>query len=274
MRPLPALLWHQVCRVATSPRWALGVLVCVGVALLGVDEVMTEARNAALSASALDVHAAVTNNLAYVGYLVLAALAFIVGDTVASDAERHYARLALARRASTTDWWLAKLGAVAAACLAMAALCLVACVLVGAARGLPVRSAPSALAVAPTEARGLGLFPPVPDGTNMWRRQACVAGYLALSSFAILACSLAVTAWWPLRSLPFAIVLVGLMADYVLVKAWSPWRVASPGLRMLEGVHRASTPDPLSFGHSIVLFAALATVAACFGGLALGRREF
>ena len=65
-------------------------------------------------------------------------------------------------------------------------------------------------------------------------RQFTVVAYLSLAFWAIGMVLVVLAARWPGLP-PAGVALVGLMADYVLVKAWEPWRAVSVGARLLEG---------------------------------------
>jgi hypothetical protein len=100
-----------------------------------------------------------------------------------------------------------------------------------------------------------------------------VAAYMAACFFSVLVVVAALTTRWPRRALPVVVVLVGLMADYVAVKSWEPWRAVSPGLRLLEGVHRPTASDPLSLGMSGALYGGLVVASVVFGLWSLKRRD-
>ena len=264
---------HQAGRVLFGPRWAAFTIAAVLVAVLAAGEVEAEVSNSGLRASALDVHAATTNNLMFVGYLLLTSLAFVAGDRVAADLETGFVRHVVLRRLPVPAWWCAHLSAVACAACAGSAMVLAVTVGVGALKGMPLGGTPSALAIAPALQHGAGLFPPIAAGVDMWARQIAVAGYVAFGWFALLATAVSVTCWFPKRTLPVTLVLLGLMADLVAVKASEHWRPASLGLRLLEGAHGRAVADALDVRVSVGLYAGLLVAAFALGLAGLRRRD-
>ncbi len=241
--------------------------------MLAGDDVAAQVANSGLAAAALDVHAAATNNLMYTGYLVLTAFVFVVGDSVVADLRSGYASLVLTRVASPVVWWLSKLCAVTVAAIGVQVVYLAACVAVGGMwRGWPITRVPSVLAAAASNAPGMVLFPPV-ESSDMLLRQALVAAYLVVAFSACTALLMSVTTRSARRSVPVTVALLGLMADYLLAKAWDPWFYVSPGLRLLEGAQTGVVSGrSLPLWSSLLYFAGMALVAAAIGSKALRRK--
>jgi hypothetical protein len=260
-------------RLASSRRPALAVVSCLAVAWLASGDVHALAVNSGLVPGALDVHAAAVNNLMYIGYLGFTAFVLTVGDTVLSDRASGFGQLIVVR-SGRPSWWLAKAFVVAAAALVMQMLLLAAATAIGAVwRGWELSSRPSGLASAGPAAGGSVLFPSVDQAADMWMRQLSVAFYLSLAFAALTLLLLVATFRARQRRLPFVLALLGLMADYVLVRAWEPWRIASPGVRLLEGAHTGiERTAALSWTTSVAYFSAM-LVAACAIGVLWARYE-
>lgn len=267
------LAWHEYARVAISRRWLLALLVCGVIAYLAADHVTAEARNVGAAATAWDVHATAVNSLMYVGYLLFTTFAFLVGDTFVADCESGYGWLAVSRLGSRLGWWAAKLTAVLLAATTLQLMLLAACLVVGSCRaGLPLSPSASQLATLPVDRHGMILFPEVAIGVHMPLRQILRAAYLALAFSALASVLIAVTVRVRHGWLPMTIGLVGLMADYVLIRAWEPARLLSPGARLLDGSH-AEAIGQLSWVGSLAFFGTLLAIAALAGGKALARAD-
>ncbi|HSK47411.1 MAG TPA: hypothetical protein VLA05_05330 [Coriobacteriia bacterium] len=241
------------------------------VAYLAVTEVAAVSANTGLKPGPLDVHAAATNNLMYVGYLLLTAFVYVMGDSLVSDRLSGYGRLVLARGIQRASRWRATMISAVVAAAFVQVVLLLWCTVIGViwTREAPV-APPSDLASAPLATRGLALFPPIGTGANMLLRQLSVAGYLTLAFSAI--CLLLVAATLKTRQ-PAAVVtcaILGLIADYVLAKAWDGWLIFSPGVRLLEGVHHNPAVRQNIPAWSGVAYFALILAASYL----MGRRQF
>lgn len=268
------LAWHESVRAATSRRWLLSMFVCCAIAYLAADHVAAEMRNTGAAATAWDVHAAAVNSLMYVGYLLFTTFAFMIGDTVAADCESGYAWVVVGRAQGRPSWWLAKLTSVVFVALLLQLLLLAACLAIGLYRvGLPLSTSASQLATLPVDRQGMMLFPEVPVGAHMPLRQLLRSLYLAFAfsglATALVSLTVRVRKGW----LPMTIALVGLMADYVLVRAWEPWQLLSPGARLLEGSHAGSVAGQLSWSGSLAFFGTLLALGALWGGKVLQRTD-
>lgn len=275
MKRQRALAVIELRRIASGRRWVTVPVTSAIVALLASADVAATAANAGQAPGALDVHAAAANNLMYVGYLLFTAVMLVVGDTVIMDRPDGFARLVIGRGTGRGSWWLGKsLAVLVVAGVANAAL-LVFCVLVGNLwRGWSATSTPSQLAIAKLETRGLMLFPPVGAHASMLARQAAIACYLTLAFWALALFILALTLKAQHAAVPVAVALFGLMADYVLAKAWEPWALIGPGARLLEATH-----SPLLGAHappmwtSVVYFSAVLAISGVAGLVAVRRLD-
>ena len=256
---MPArLVWLEVCRLARSRRWLLVGIVALFVAALASGDVAAESSNTGLRPTAVDVHATAIDNLMYVGYLAFVSFAYLAGGTPLASGDEGQIAPVRSRGVAQRVWWFATVLALALGAFCTQILLLGSCVLLGAAwRGWSVTGVASRFATAPTFRHGALFFPPVAETTDMLARQLGLVGYLALVFWALGVAVVAVSIRWP--SVPAAAVaLLGLMADYVIVKAWAPLRVMSVGARMLEGAHHFG-PEPLDWRASVALYVALLT---------------
>jgi len=247
-------------------------VVALFAAALASGDVAAESSNTGLRPTALDVHAAAIDNLMYVGYLVFVSFAYLAGGTPLAGSDEAQIIPVRARGVDQRTWWVATVLALAPAALATQVLLLGGCVLFGAGwRGWPTTSAASQFATAPTSQHGALFFPPVAGATDMLARQLALAGYLTLVFWALGVAVVAVSIRWPSVATA-AVALLGLMADYVIVKAWDPFRTMSVGARMLEGAHHYG-PRPLDWRASFALYVALLLAATAAGARALARRD-
>lgn len=266
------MTWHESQRVMVSRRWLLALLVCCAIAFLASDHVTVEMRNTGAMATGWDVHATAVNSLMYVGYLLFTTFAFVVGDTFVADCESGYGWLIIGRAKDRLDWWVAKLASVVLAAALLQLILLAVCLIVGCGRvGLSLSVSASQLATLPLDRQGMMLFPMVPAGTNMALRQISRAAYLTLAFSALAVALIALTVRVRRGWLPMTIALIGLMADYVLVRAWERWVHVSPGARLLDGSHAGWVTGQLSWFGSLVYFIALLCAATLLGGVALRR---
>lgn len=279
MSALPSLLRLEIIRLLSTRRWVIVALAGLIAAFLASDSVRIAARvgdvaELSLTASAWDVHAAAANSLMYVGYLLFTAFIFLVGDRLLVDRD-GYGQLVLARCDSRAVWWSSKVAVIVLCSVAVQALFLMSCLLVGVAReGLTIATTPSEFATFSENPNRL--FAPVALTTNMGVRQLGVSAYLALAFSAMGVALTAATARIRYASAPTALALLGLVFDFVLVKLLNPrWDIFSFGLRMLEGAHSASLMhgQALSWWSSIVYFLALGAGGAMLGGRALQQAD-
>lgn len=257
---------HETMRLVRDPRWFALAAVMVVAAVLAAGDVAAQVDNMGLGAAAFDVHAAVTNNLMYTGYLVFTAFIFLVGDSVIADVRSGYASLVLTRTSSPIIWWLSKLCAVLVAALSAQVMYLAISLVVGRSwQGLVITRTPSVLATASRDLPGAFLFPRV-ESADMLARQAGVALYLVLTFTTLASVLIALTMRVTKRSVPLTLALLGLMADYFMMKVWDGWLVVSPGLRLMEGAHAAGLADHAPpMWSSVVYFAVLLVVAIAVG---------
>jgi len=269
-------LQHETVRLFRDPRWLGFCLVALLSAVLASGEVYAESANTGLAAGAFDVHAAASNNLMYLGYLLFTAFVFVVGDTVIADVVSGYADLARTRHTNAYTWWFSKLFALVAGAFVAQALFLVLCLLVGVVfQKWTLSAVPSAMAAAPIQMRRMMLFPLVATTENMAFRQVAVACYIAIGFSALAGLLVALSVRATKRVLPVALAFLGLMADYVLVKVWDPWFVASPGVRLMEGIHARMEVggEYLPLQSSLIYIFAMFVIAAVIGAWQIRRAE-
>lgn len=257
-----------------SRRWAAVVAAGLLAAYLAAGDVGIVATNADLTPGALDVHAAAANNVMYTGYLLFTAFIFVVGDTLIADRTSGRCSYVFARGVERGAWWRAKAAGVLLAASITQLAFLASCIVVGAWHGWPLERTVSRLAGATAAERGMALFPPLSGSVDMLARQVGVAGYLTLCFSALGVAILALTLRARHSALPVTLALVALMVDYVVAKAWEPWTVVSPGMRLMEGVHAENAlMRPIPLWSSVVYFGAILAVSSFAGQWALRRQD-
>lgn len=279
MRQTVALVRMELVRLFVSRRWLAGVLIWGVVGKLAASEVGSHVRSAGLRDwSIFDAHAAMGNNMFFVGFLLLTTFVLIACDSLARDRETRFAHVVMVRAGSRWQWWVSKAVPMMLAALVFQAGVLGATLAAGVYEGGAITRAPSALALGEVNESGDAasqiLFTPAQPGTDMLLREIGTSLYLALGFAAIGMAILALTVRYPVSWLPGLAVVGVVLADRILGwfvhAAWYSW--VSPPLRLMEAVHSAAVVEnPLPLWSSFLVWAVLLMGSGLVGARMLER---
>jgi len=278
MRQTLALIRMELARLLLSRRWFAAVAMWGIVGKLAADEVRSHVFNTAIGGwSVFDAHAALVNNMFFVGFLLLTTFVMIACDSLARDRETRFAHVVVARAGNRWRWWVSKVVPMALAAVVFQAGVLGTSLALAAYEGGEVTREPSAFALGQT---GRGdvmdqlFFTPADPATDMLAREVGTSLYLSLGFTAIGMAALALTARFPVSWLPglasVGVVLIDRILGWFIHGSWYTW--VSPSARLLEAMHSAAVvDDPLPLWSSLLWWVTLLVLTAIVGVRILQR---
>ncbi|MBN2247986.1 MAG: hypothetical protein JW733_04740 [Coriobacteriia bacterium] len=279
MKQTIALIRMELVRMFTSRRWLAGLLIWGVVGKLAADEVGSHVRNVGLGGwTIFDVHAALVNNMFFVGFLLLTTFVLIACDGLARDRETRFAHIVMVRAGSRWEWWVSKALPMALAAVVFQAGALGVTLAAAVYEGGTISRAPSAFALGEVnesaDVASQLFFTPVQPGTDMLVREIGTSLYLSLGFAAIGMAVLALTVRFPASWLPGLVTVGVVLGDRILGwfihASWYAW--VSPSLRLMEAAHSAAVVhDPLPLWSSLVWWTVL-LAGSTIAGLRMLRR--
>lgn len=278
MRHTLALIRMELARLFLSRRWFAAVAMWGLVGKLAADEVRSHAFNTGIEGwSVFDVHAALVNNMFFVGFLLLTTFVMIACDSLARDRETRLAHVVMARAGNRWRWWAGKAVPMILAAVVFQLGVLGASLAVAVYEGGEVTREPSAFARGETggqDATAQLFFTPADPGADMLVREVGTSLYLSLGFTAIGMAALALTARFPVSWLPglasVGIVLLDRILSWFIHGSWYSW--VSPSARLLEAMHSAAVvTDPLPLWSSLLWWVVLLVLSAIVGVRTLQR---